>query len=85
MPTTIGNSLLAPYKLQVQEPIKHLHHELLAKQINNLTIDCILHLIIIPILHGIPKRKIIQIVMIMCKQPNNQLQMFGEILAQLGF
>jgi hypothetical protein len=58
MSTTITNSLL-PYKLQVQELVKHLHHELVAEHIKNLTIDCIPHFIIIPIFHGIPKRKTI--------------------------
>jgi hypothetical protein len=58
MPIAKANSLL-PYKLQMQEPVKHLHHELIAKHIKNLTIDYIPHFIIIIILHGIPKRKII--------------------------
>jgi hypothetical protein len=72
MPIAKANSLL-PYKLQMQEPVKHLHHELLAKHINNLTIECIPHLIIIPILHGIPKRKTIQTIMILCKHLDNQV------------
>ncbi len=76
MPTTITNNLLK-YKVQVQKPIKHLHHELLVEHIKNLTIDYISHLIIILILHGIPKRKTIQSVMILCKCFNNQIQMFG--------
>jgi hypothetical protein len=76
MLTTISNSLL-PYKLQVQKPIKHLHHELLVEHIKNLTIDCIAHLIIILIFHGIPKRKTIQSVMIVYKHPNNQIQVFN--------
>ncbi len=56
MPTAIANTLL-PYKVQIQKSIKHLHHELLVEHIKNLTIDYISHLIIIPILHGIPKNE----------------------------
>jgi hypothetical protein len=77
MPTTIANSLLARYKLQVQKQIKHVYHEVLAKHINDLTIDYIPHLIIILIPHGIPKKKTIQTVMILWKHPDNQIWMFG--------
>jgi hypothetical protein len=72
----IANSLL-PSKVQVQKPIKHLHHELLVEYIKTLTIEYIPHLIIIPIFNGIPKTKTIQSVMILCKRFNNQIQMFG--------
>jgi hypothetical protein len=59
----------------VVETLKILHHKLLAKAIKNLKIHYIFHLILYPILDGIPKRKSIQIVMFLCKHLHNKIQM----------
>jgi hypothetical protein len=52
---------------------ENFHLKLLVKIVKVLIINCIFHLIICPILHGIHERKGVQTIMLLCKHSHNQI------------